>query len=112
MHVKQLTLPKKQMFRHYITFKRDHEELLFHLLQSLMREELYVAQASHHSVVSIPCERFEIQVQNVEFTIAHACFQARDMDISNVESFYNSALFAKHGFVLDSEKRQIQLQES
>jgi len=70
MHVKQLTLPKKQMFRHYITFKRDHEELLFHLLQSLMREELYVAQASHHSVVSIPCERFEIQVQNV---VIHHC---------------------------------------
>ena len=46
------------------------------------------------------------------FTIAHACFQARDMDISNIESFYNSALFAKHGFVLDIEKRQIQLQES
>ncbi|KAL6063587.1 MCM DNA helicase complex subunit [Balamuthia mandrillaris] len=88
----------KKKFRRYITFRKDNDELLFHLLQSLVREEtLYAQVAKSHQhtpqTLEIPCDDFETR--------------AREMDIGDVQSFYKSSLFRDNGFVLEAKRKVI-----
>lgn len=49
-----------QKFRRYITFKRDNQELLFHLLQQMVRERTLYSHGKHE----ISCSAFEARVRS------------------------------------------------
>jgi DNA replication licensing factor MCM2 len=86
----------KRTFKKYLTYKRDHNELLYHQLQNLVRETLSyqtMKMGEPPHVIEIDCEEFESR--------------ARELQITDLAPFYQSNLFLSNRFILDQRRRQI-----
>lgn len=100
----------RKSFRKYITYKKDNNELLFHILQHLVKDALHFQQLRSRvnkddddsdttaadidaSTVRIDCEALEAK--------------ARALDITDLRTFYNSSVFKSNHFKLDSKHRSI-----
>jgi DNA replication licensing factor MCM2 len=90
---------RTQTFRKYITYKKDHNELLLHLLMQLLRDEVQLIQTKRGSdiesgtVVRISLDEFETR--------------AAELDIHDLHPFYGSSQFRGNHFELDSNDRVI-----
>jgi len=89
-------------FRKYITYKKDNNELLFHILQHLVKDAVHYQQllrgqedggVGDISSVKIDCEAFESK--------------ARVLDVHDLKPFYQSSLFTSNHFQLDQKHRCI-----
>eukprot|EP01104_Vermistella_antarctica_P001826 TRINITY_DN1195_c0_g1_i1.p1 TRINITY_DN1195_c0_g1~~TRINITY_DN1195_c0_g1_i1.p1 ORF type:complete len:930 (-),score=205.41 TRINITY_DN1195_c0_g1_i1:4-2793(-) len=87
----------RNQFRRYITYRKDDNELLYFILQNLVRETTTYLKIRHDvdapPQVEVPCLDFESR--------------AREVNIMAVNSFYKSKQFSRDNFVLDVERRVI-----
>eukprot|EP00123_Amoebidium_parasiticum_P014514 comp22531_c0_seq1/m.34205 comp22531_c0_seq1/g.34205 ORF comp22531_c0_seq1/g.34205 comp22531_c0_seq1/m.34205 type:complete len:895 (-) comp22531_c0_seq1:338-3022(-) len=80
----------------FLTFKKDHNELLLFLLNKVLKSQVDFLQARRLSVegdIEIDIEEFEVQ--------------ARRLKIKDLSAFYRSDLFKNRGFRLDADKQVI-----
>jgi len=84
-------------FSKFITYKKDHNELLFFLLQTCVREVSQLLQLRSNS--SEPTA-VEVEIDDFES-------RARELDIHDLHPFYNSDVFKKNNFHLDSQRKLI-----
>ena len=87
-----------KVFAKFIAYKRDDDELLAYVLQTLVTEGLMVganerAVGEIPSYVDVPIEEFEAR--------------ARESRVSDVEGFYASARFKQGGYELRKEEAVI-----
>eukprot|EP00743_Colponemidia_sp_Colp-15_P001012 GILK01001118.1.p1 GENE.GILK01001118.1~~GILK01001118.1.p1 ORF type:complete len:891 (+),score=144.69 GILK01001118.1:49-2721(+) len=87
----------RRKFQGYITKKKDHNELLFYLLQRMVRERSQYLQMVR-SLEDVPPE---VEIDKEDFET-----EARNMDIHDVSVFYEAELFRKT-FTINSEKKVI-----
>jgi len=104
-------------FRKYITYKKDYNELLFYLLQILLREAVHYHQIKHGNEpeqVEIPLEDFQARVistylsqfsslltkskRNRTNKYLTFTFQASELGISDLLNFFKSELFNSNHF--------------
>ena len=86
----------RKKFYKYVTYKRDYNQLLFYLLQTLVRETVNYYQLRH----GVDPDQVEISVEDFET-------RAREMDINDFHNFYKCSLFKNNNFVVDKKKRVI-----
>eukprot|EP01137_Pigoraptor_chileana_P035579 Opistho-2@29835 len=81
----------------YITYKKDNNELLYYVLQSLVRETTQYLQNRHQgelpSFIEIDKKDFEAR--------------ARQLNVFDLSTFLKSDLFLKNNFTLDAKKNAI-----
>ena len=84
-------------FRKYLAHKRDFNELLLHLLQDLVKSASTIARIRNlqTDVIDVPLEDLETK--------------AREHAVFDLTEFYESAMFAEGGFVLDLDRRVVSL---
>jgi DNA replication licensing factor MCM2 len=86
-----------QKFQKYITYKKDYNELLFYLLQNLVRE----------TCIYIQTKTGEDAPREVEISLEDFESRAKEMDITDISSFYRSPLFTTNNFFLDRRRKVI-----
>jgi len=88
----------RKSFAKYISYKKDHNELLFFILQSCIREvsqllQLRSSNSSEPDAIDVEMDDFESR--------------ARELDIHDLHPFYNSDIFRNNNFHLDAQRRLI-----
>ena len=82
----------RRQFAHYVTYRKDHNVLLMHVLLGQMRDAQRFQQArglaAALGVVSIECEELETK--------------ARELNIHQLQSFFQSKEFKDAGFTHDA----------
>ncbi|KAG6470955.1 hypothetical protein ZIOFF_072043 [Zingiber officinale] len=89
----QKTLRKS--FMKYMTFKKDYNELLLHLLRGLVKDALYFEQ-----IVSGTTAR----LTHIEVKMEDLRSKAQEHEIYDLKPFFSSAHFASNNFVLDESR--------
>jgi len=83
-------------FRQYVTYKKDSNELLFFVLQTLVQETtnfLTFAGRAAENVIRIDAEEL--------------ISRAQELNISDLQPFFRSDLFRNNGFVYNSSTKEI-----
>lgn len=90
----------QRKFRKYITFGEENNQLLMHQLQILIRDqERYLAMTQSRS------KEGELQnVEVVEVFVTDLVARAQELNIHDMQPFYNSALFRNHGLSVDQSR--------
>ncbi|EDO35060.1 predicted protein [Nematostella vectensis] len=86
----------KKAFSHYLAYRRDNNELLLFVLKQLIKEQITFYRSRYHSEPDV------IEIQEEEFTD-----RARQINIINLASFYDSPVFQANRFVHDKKKKLI-----
>ena len=90
-------------FRAYLTYRKDNNELLYNILQTLFREHALYAEHRRrmHSLTaaenSSTADTLAVDVEEFEG-------RALEMNITECRTFYSSPLFRRGGFVLRGDK--------
>ncbi|KJE92812.1 minichromosome maintenance complex component 2 [Capsaspora owczarzaki ATCC 30864] len=84
-------------FSKYITYRKDNNELLFYILQQLLRDTIAYNRRRR---AEEPAVRVLIDLEDFEI-------KARNLNIHDLRAFYSSDLFARNNFTLDRTKRVI-----
>lgn len=87
-----------QHFAKYITFRKDHNELLLHTLLLLVREEQRFMQAQQADYE--PTNQVDISVESFEN-------KAHELEIFSFADFYDSELFSSNSFAISDDGRTI-----
>lgn len=86
----------RNTFQKYLAFQKDHSELLFFILRQLTLDQL----------AYIRCKDGP-NATHVEIMERDLLERAKQLDISNLKSFYDSELFRSNGFSYDPKRRTI-----
>ncbi|XP_032230725.2 DNA replication licensing factor mcm2 [Nematostella vectensis] len=86
----------KKAFSHYLAYRRDNNELLLFVLKQLIKEQITFYRSRYHSEPDV------IEIQEEEFTD-----RARQINIINLASFYDSPVFQANRFVHDKKRKLI-----
>jgi len=86
----------QKRFHKYVTYKRDYNELLFYILQTLMKEHINYHQLRH----GVEPDQIEIQIDEFET-------RAREMEINDFHNFYKSNVFKNNNFTINKSKQVI-----
>merc|ERR1719357_1162343 len=86
----------KKTFARYLSFKRDNNELLLFILKQLVAEQ-----------VSYQRNRYGVQNDTIEIPEKDLNEKARQINIHNLSSFYDSDLFRSNKFSHDGKKKLI-----
>jgi len=86
----------KKTFAHYLAFKRDNNELLLFILKQLVRDQIMFYKNRYRSEPEI------IEIQEDEFAD-----RARQINIHNLASFYESEVFLSNRFVHDRSRKLV-----
>lgn len=86
----------RKTFSRYLAYKRDNNELLLFILKQLMHE-----QAAYQR------SRYGGEVDTVEITDKDLADKARQINISNLNPFFNSDIFKAHNFRHDVRQKVI-----
>lgn len=87
----------QQVFQKFITYKKDHNQLLLFVLSQLVRETLSYQQArSGQDMPSV-----------LEMDVEEFVQRARHLGIHDLGAFYESEEFVRNHFVLQSERQVI-----
>ncbi|XP_034945162.1 DNA replication licensing factor Mcm2 [Chelonus insularis] len=86
----------RHTFQKYLMYKKDHSELLYYILRQITLDTLAFQKALHGSHISI-----------IEIAEKDLLDRAKQIDIHNLTSFYESDIFKKNNFVYDSKRRVI-----
>jgi len=92
---------QKQMartFAKYMSYKKDNNELLLYLLKNLAMETAMYMRNRYGSS----------EVRQVEITEKDLLEKAREINVANLQPFYNSSIFKAHNFTYDATRKLIQ----
>ncbi|MQL74419.1 hypothetical protein Taro_006803 [Colocasia esculenta] len=82
-------------FRKYLTFKRDHNELLLFLLRILVKDALH-----YEEIISGTTDR----LTHIEVKVDDLRSKAQEHEIYDLRPFFNSSHFREGNFVLDEAR--------
>ncbi|KAI3989440.1 hypothetical protein MKX01_032542 [Papaver californicum] len=85
----------QQSFKKYMTFKKDHNGILIHILRELVKDALHFEELVNGSTAGLT--QIEVKVEELQS-------KARDYEIYDLEPFFNSPQFSKANFHLDEER--------
>lgn len=83
-------------FQKYLSFQKDHSELLFFILRQLTLDQLAYLRCKDGP-----------RVTHVEIMEKDLTERAKSIDIHNLKSFYDSEIFKKNGFSYDAKRKTI-----
>ncbi|XP_031573704.1 DNA replication licensing factor mcm2-like [Actinia tenebrosa] len=86
----------KKAFSHYLAFRRDNNELLLFVLKQLAKEQISFYRCRYRTEPDI------IDIQEEEFVD-----RARQINIINLASFYESPMFTSNRFMHDRKRKLI-----
>ncbi|XP_043271583.1 DNA replication licensing factor Mcm2 [Venturia canescens] len=86
----------RQTFQKYLTFKKDHSELLYYILRQLTLDQLAFQRARRGSNVSV-----------IEVNEKDLLDRARQIDVHNLVPFYESDIFKTNNFTYDKKRKVI-----
>lgn len=88
----------RRTFNRYLSFQKDKNELLLHLLGTIFHE--YALSFDRKSEWEEPSGYMEIDVRDFES-------RASELGVQSCKYFYQSSLFSNNGFFIDLDKRRI-----
>lgn len=83
-------------FQKYLTFQKDHSELLFFILRQLTLDQLAYVRCKEGP-----------KATHIEITEKDLVERAKQLNITNLKDFYDSAVFKRNGFVYDAKRKAI-----
>ncbi|GLV43696.1 Minichromosome maintenance 2 [Carabus blaptoides fortunei] len=86
----------RNVFKKYLLFKKDHSELLFYILRQLALDQLTFMRGRGHS------DNFVIEINEKDLLD-----KAKQVDIHDMKSFYESRIFKVNNFTYDSSRKVI-----
>ncbi|XP_059656509.1 DNA replication licensing factor MCM2 [Cornus florida] len=85
----------QKSFRKYMAFKKDHNELVLHLLRGLVKDALHFEEIMSGSISDL--NRIDVKVDDLRN-------KALDYEINDLQPFFSSTLFSRANFELDEER--------
>ncbi|GFZ20970.1 minichromosome maintenance (MCM2/3/5) family protein [Actinidia rufa] len=85
----------QKSFKKYMTFKKDFNELILHLLRGLVKDALHFKEILSGSTSNLAY---------IDVTVAELQSKALDYEISDLRPFFSSTLFSRANFELDEER--------
>ncbi|ENN76347.1 DNA replication licensing factor Mcm2 [Dendroctonus ponderosae] len=86
----------KQAFQRYLSFKKDHSELLFYILRQLVRDQLTFQRATNES-----------EAMAVEIDEKDLFDKAKQIEIHDLKPFFRSKIFESNHFSYDPKRKVI-----
>lgn len=86
----------RQTFQKYLSYKKDHSELLYYILRQITLDTLAFQKALHGS-----------RITTLEISEKDLLDRAKQIDIHNLHPFYESDIFKTNNFVYDSRRKVI-----
>ncbi|KAK0182674.1 hypothetical protein PV327_000787 [Microctonus hyperodae] len=86
----------RHTFQKYLTYKKDHSELLYYILRQITLDTLAFQKALHGG-----------RVMTIEVAEKDLLDKAKQIDIHNLVPFYDSDIFKKNNFVYDNKRKVI-----
>eukprot|EP00002_Diphylleia_rotans_P025588 TRINITY_DN5063_c0_g1_i3.p1 TRINITY_DN5063_c0_g1~~TRINITY_DN5063_c0_g1_i3.p1 ORF type:complete len:1064 (+),score=262.09 TRINITY_DN5063_c0_g1_i3:63-3254(+) len=86
-----------RVFRRYLTYKRDNNELLLYVLQSLVRDYTQMNQRSE----------IEQEFTSVDIDLDDFVVRARELGVDDPSPFFNSDAFKSNRYILDKREKVI-----
>ncbi|KAK1126342.1 MCM DNA helicase complex subunit [Melipona bicolor] len=86
----------RQTFQKYLSYKKDHSELLYYILRQLTLDTLAFQKAIRGS-----------RITTIEISEKDLLDRAKQIDIYNLHSFYESDIFKSNNFLYDSKRKVI-----
>ena len=86
----------RQTFQKYLSYKKDHSELLYYILRQVTLDTLAFQKAIHGS-----------RVTTIEVPEKDLLDRAKQIDIYNLRPFYETDVFKSNNFVYDSRRKVI-----
>ncbi|KAF7134331.1 hypothetical protein RHSIM_Rhsim08G0136200 [Rhododendron simsii] len=83
-----------QSFKKYLTFKKDFNELILHLLRGLMKDPLHFEEIISGSTLNL--SHIDVKLEELQS-------KALDYEITDLKPFFSSTLFLRGNFELDEE---------
>lgn len=88
----------RQTFQKYLSFKKDHSELLYYILRQMTQEQLAFMRGLHGSAHDFST----IEISEKDFMD-----KARQIDIHDVKPFYDSHIFKANHYSFNAKKKAI-----
>ncbi|XP_074269548.1 DNA replication licensing factor MCM2 [Silene latifolia] len=88
----------QKSFKKYMTFKKDYNELLLHLLRGIVKDALHFEE-----IVS----GFNTERDHIDVKVEELQHKAQDYEIYDLRPFFTSSQFQRAHFELDEENRVI-----
>ena len=88
----------KHTFSKYLAYKKDNNELLLFILKQLAKDQMVYTRSRHGG-----------DIQTVEISAEELEDKARQINIHNLQPFYESELFLTNRFVHDKKNKTILL---
>lgn len=98
-HQQQLVNYKKlslQTFQKYLSYKKDHSELLYYILRQLTMDQLAYMRGLHNHSQS-----------TIEISERDLTERARQINITDLKPFYDSRIFKINNFSYDQKRKVI-----
>ncbi|XP_012152928.1 DNA replication licensing factor Mcm2 [Megachile rotundata] len=86
----------RQTFQKYLSYQKDHSELLYYILRQITLDTLAFQKALHGG-----------RITTVEISEKDLLDRAKQIDIYNLHPFYESDIFKTNNFVYDSRRKVI-----
>ncbi|XP_033335181.2 DNA replication licensing factor Mcm2 [Megalopta genalis] len=86
----------RQTFQKYLSYKKDHSELLYYILRQITLDTLAFQRALHGN-----------RITTIEVSERDLLERAKQIDIHNLHPFYESDIFKSNNFVYDSKRKVI-----
>ncbi|XP_058821808.1 DNA replication licensing factor Mcm2 [Topomyia yanbarensis] len=86
----------RSTFQKYLSFQKDHSELLFFILRQLTLDQLAYIRCKEGA-----------RATHVEIMEKDLSERAKAIDIHNLKAFYDSEIFKKNGFSYDAKRKTI-----
>lgn len=88
----------RQTFQKYLSFKKDHSELLYYILRQMTQEQLAFMRGLHGSAYD---------VSTIEISEKDFMDKARQIEIHDVKPFYDSRIFKANHYSYNAKKKAI-----
>ncbi|CAK9795106.1 DNA replication licensing factor Mcm2 [Anthophora quadrimaculata] len=86
----------RSTFQKYLSYKKDHSELLYYILRQITLDTLAFQKAIHGS-----------RITTIEILEKDLLDRAKQIDIYNLHPFYESDIFKSNNFIYDSRRKVI-----
>ncbi|GMP57405.1 hypothetical protein CsSME_00021521 [Camellia sinensis var. sinensis] len=85
----------QKSFKKYMTFKKDFNELILHLLRGLVKDALHFEEIVSGSASNLT--HIDVKVEELQS-------KAQDYEITDLKPFFSSTLFSRANFEFDEER--------
>ena len=94
-------------FQRYIRYRKDNQELLLHLLKNLVTEGLQLRRLKSRERHGIDEQLEQESEEDLAVSLEDFTARARQLDITRLDEFFDSDLFARNRYIVNRESRQI-----